>query len=70
MGIKVYKAQGETIKDNLQLYKENKLQEFSRNHTCSHDGCETSLKLVKVKLSFKYNFVMQKSINLYWTETP
>lgn len=39
MGIKVYKAQGETIKDNLQLYKENKLQEFSRNHTCSHDGC-------------------------------
>ena len=40
MGIKVYKAQGETIKDNLQLYKENKLQEFSRNHTCSHDGCE------------------------------
>ena len=40
MGIKVYKAQCETIKDNLQLYKENKLQEFSRNHTCSHDGCE------------------------------
>lgn len=39
MGIKVYKAQGETIKDNLDLYKENKLQEFSRNHSCSHDGC-------------------------------
>ena len=39
MGIKVYKAQGETIKDNLDLYKQNKLQEFPSNHTCSHDGC-------------------------------
>jgi predicted Fe-Mo cluster-binding NifX family protein len=39
IGIKVYKAQGETIKENLELYKENKLQEFPSNHTCSHDGC-------------------------------
>lgn len=39
MGIKVYKSQGETIKDNLDLYKENKLQEFPSNHTCSHDDC-------------------------------
>lgn len=39
MGIKVYKAQGDTIGDNINLLKENKLQEFSMNHTCSHDGC-------------------------------
>ena len=39
MGVKVYKSQGETIKENLDLYKENKLQEFPSNHTCSHDGC-------------------------------
>ncbi|MGL5314951.1 MAG: NifB/NifX family molybdenum-iron cluster-binding protein [Peptostreptococcaceae bacterium] len=39
MGIKVYKAQADTIGDNINLLKENKLQEFSMNHTCSHDGC-------------------------------
>ena len=39
MGIKVYRAQGETIGENLNLLKENKLQEFPTNHTCSHDGC-------------------------------
>ena len=39
MGVKVYKSQGETIKENLDLYKENKLQEFPSNHICSHDGC-------------------------------
>lgn len=39
MGIKVYKAQANTIGDNINLLKENKLQEFSMNHTCSHDGC-------------------------------
>lgn len=39
MGVKVYKSQGETIKENLDLYKENKLQEFPSNHTCSHDDC-------------------------------
>ncbi|MGL5347040.1 MAG: NifB/NifX family molybdenum-iron cluster-binding protein [Peptostreptococcaceae bacterium] len=39
MGIKVYKAQANTIGDNINLLKENKLQEFSLNHTCSHNGC-------------------------------
>jgi predicted Fe-Mo cluster-binding NifX family protein len=39
MKIKVYRAQGETIGENLNLLKENKLQEFPSNHTCSHDGC-------------------------------
>ena len=39
MGIKVYKAQCETISENLDLLKLNKLQEFPQNHTCSHDGC-------------------------------
>ena len=39
MKIKVYRAQGETIEENLNLFKENKLQEFPSNHTCSHDGC-------------------------------
>ena len=39
MKIKVYRAQGETIEENLNLLKENKLQEFPSNHTCSHDGC-------------------------------
>jgi predicted Fe-Mo cluster-binding NifX family protein len=39
MKIKVYRAQGETIEENLNLFKENKLQEFPSNHTCSHDDC-------------------------------
>jgi len=39
MKIKVYRAQGKTIEENLNLLKENKLQEFPTNHTCSHDGC-------------------------------
>ena len=39
MGVKVYKSQGNTIKENIELYKENKLEEFPSNHTCSHDGC-------------------------------
>ena len=39
MGVKVYKSQGNTIKENIELYKENKLEEFPTNHTCSHDGC-------------------------------
>lgn len=39
MGIKVYKAKGDTIKENINLLKNNKLQEFSMNHTCSHDDC-------------------------------
>ena len=32
MGIRVYKAKGETIKDNLELYKENKVSR--RRHYC------------------------------------
>jgi predicted Fe-Mo cluster-binding NifX family protein len=39
MGIKVYKAQGNNIEENIKLFNENKLNEFSSNHTCSHDGC-------------------------------
>lgn len=39
MGIKVYKAQAETIGQNLNLLKDDKLEEFSSNHTCNHDGC-------------------------------
>ena len=39
MGVKVYKSKGNTIKENIELYKENKLEEFPSNHTCSHDGC-------------------------------
>ena len=39
MGIKVFKAQAETLEENLNLFKENKLNEFPSNHTCSHDGC-------------------------------
>lgn len=39
MGVRVYRAQGDTIKENLNLYKENRLIEFPSNHTCSHDGC-------------------------------
>jgi radical SAM superfamily enzyme YgiQ (UPF0313 family) len=35
-----YIGEGETVYDQLlDLYKENKLQEFPNNHTCSHDGC-------------------------------
>lgn len=39
MGIKVYKAQADTIEENINLFNENKLDEFPSNHTCSHDGC-------------------------------
>lgn len=39
MGIKVFKAQANTIKENIELFKANKLNEFPSNHTCSHDGC-------------------------------
>lgn len=39
MGIKIYKSQADTIKENIDLLKNNKLQEFSINHTCNHDGC-------------------------------
>ncbi|MGL5754905.1 MAG: NifB/NifX family molybdenum-iron cluster-binding protein [Paraclostridium sp.] len=39
MGIKVYKANADTVGENINLFKENKLNEFPSNHTCSHDGC-------------------------------
>ena len=39
MGIKVYKSQGETIKENISLLKENKLDQFSVNHKCNNDDC-------------------------------
>lgn len=39
MGIKVYKANGNTIEENIAQLKENKLEEFASTHTCSHDGC-------------------------------
>ena len=35
MGIKVYKAQADTIEENINLFNENKLDEFPSNHTCS-----------------------------------
>ncbi|MBP1749023.1 MAG: putative dinitrogen iron-molybdenum cofactor biosynthesis protein [Deltaproteobacteria bacterium] len=38
-GIKVFKAVGNTIKDNLALHKENRLPELTINHTCGgHAG--------------------------------
>ncbi|MGG5461623.1 metalloregulator ArsR/SmtB family transcription factor [Clostridium sp. B9] len=39
MGIKVYKALEGTIEANLEAFKKGELKEFSRTHTCSHDGC-------------------------------
>ena len=39
MGIKVYRAEGDTISANLDLLKNGKLVEFPSDHTCSHDGC-------------------------------
>jgi predicted Fe-Mo cluster-binding NifX family protein len=39
-GIKVYKALKETVKENLDLLKDNKLPELALHHTCSgHQGC-------------------------------
>lgn len=38
-GIKVFKATGSTIKDNLELFHENKLPELTIDHTCAgHAG--------------------------------
>ncbi|WP_366522622.1 metalloregulator ArsR/SmtB family transcription factor [Clostridium sp.] len=39
MGIKVYKALEENIEANLEALKLGQLSEFSRTHTCNHDGC-------------------------------
>ena len=39
-GIKVYKAVKETVKENLDLLKEDRLCELTLHHTCSgHQGC-------------------------------
>lgn len=39
-GIKVYKAITETVKENLDLLKDNRLPELTLHHTCSgHQGC-------------------------------
>jgi ArsR family transcriptional regulator len=39
MGIKVYEAGSRTVKENLDLLKENKLQELSMDHSCrAHEG--------------------------------
>lgn len=39
MGIKVYRACEGNVSSNLQMLKENKLNEFPANHSCNHDGC-------------------------------
>ncbi len=39
MGVKVYEAETRSVKDNLTLLKENKLQELSMDHSCrAHEG--------------------------------
>jgi predicted Fe-Mo cluster-binding NifX family protein len=39
MGVKVYEAGIGTVKENLALLKENKLQELSMDHSCrAHEG--------------------------------
>jgi predicted Fe-Mo cluster-binding NifX family protein len=39
-GIKVYKSARETVKENLELFKDDRLLELALNHTCSgHQGC-------------------------------
>ena len=39
MGVKVYEAGSRTVKENLELLKENKLQELSMDHSCrAHEG--------------------------------
>ncbi len=39
MGVKVYEAETRSVKDNLALLKENKLQELSMDHSCrAHEG--------------------------------
>ena len=39
MGVKVFGAEAGTVKENLQLLRENKLQELSMDHSCrAHQG--------------------------------
>ncbi|MGL5328708.1 MAG: NifB/NifX family molybdenum-iron cluster-binding protein [Peptostreptococcaceae bacterium] len=39
MGVKVYKSQGNTIQEDLELFKSNRLVQFPSNHSCNHHGC-------------------------------
>jgi predicted Fe-Mo cluster-binding NifX family protein len=39
MGVKVYEAAARTVKENLDLLKENRLEELSMDHSCrAHEG--------------------------------
>jgi len=39
MGVKVYEAGTRTVKDNLELLRDNKLQELGMDHSCrAHEG--------------------------------
>jgi len=39
MGVRVYEAGTRTVKENLELLKENKLEELSMDHSCqAHEG--------------------------------
>ena len=39
MGVKVYEAEHRTVKENLELLRENKLQELSMDNSCrAHEG--------------------------------
>ena len=39
MGVKVYEAGTQTVKENLALLRQNKLQELSMDHSCrAHEG--------------------------------
>lgn len=37
--IKVYKVSDDTVSKNIELFKENKLMEFSVNNSCNHHNC-------------------------------
>ena len=38
LGIKVFGSAAPTVKENLALLKDNKLQELTENHSCDHQG--------------------------------
>ena len=40
MGIRVYKAEEGSIKDNIDLLNQSKLKELDINHTCTSHSCE------------------------------
>lgn len=39
MGIKVFRACEGNVNYNINMFKANKLNEFSVNNACNHDGC-------------------------------